>query len=113
MNEAAFPPTSKEMKEIHFIGKLGYIMMAPWVDPAHLKQPGSYRSSASICPPPPPTCHDNSLVVTSASTCPPSPPTSHDDLLVVSSASTCPPPPPTSHNYLLVVSLANFFLLST
>ena len=42
MNDAAFLPTSKEMKEIHFIGKLGYITMAPWVDPAHLKQPGSY-----------------------------------------------------------------------
>ena len=38
------PPTSKEMKEIHFIGKLGSSTLAPWDDPAHLKQPGSYHS---------------------------------------------------------------------
>ena len=41
-------PTSKEMKEIHFIGKLGYSTMAPWGDPAHLKQPGSYHLISKI-----------------------------------------------------------------
>src|ERR1700678_685164 len=40
-------------------------------------------TSASICPPPPPTSHDDSLMVSSASTCPPPPLTSHDDSLVV------------------------------
>src|SRR5271168_395391 len=64
-------------------------------------------SLASTCPPPPPTSHDDSLVASSASTCPPRPPTSHDDSLVVSSASTCPPPPPTSHDDSLVASSAS------
>src|SRR6202522_752506 len=60
-----------------------------------------------LWPPPPPTSHNDSLVVSSASTCPPPPPTSHDDSLVVSSTSTCPPPPPTSHDDSLVVSSAS------
>src|ERR1700678_1156225 len=56
---------------------------------------------ASICPPPPPTSHNDSLVVSSASACPPPPPTSRDDSLVVSLTSICLPPPPTScYNFL-------------
>ena len=53
MNETAFPLTFKEMKEIHFITCLGYYTRAPWDDPAHLKQCGSYHSDdvdpSSIC----------------------------------------------------------------
>ena len=48
MNETAFPHTSKEMKEIHFIGKLGYVTLAPWVHPAHFNQCGSYHSNSPI-----------------------------------------------------------------
>src|ERR1700678_1311626 len=56
-----------------------------------LRRASKVFPSASMCPPPPPTSHDDSLVVSSDSICPPPPPTSHNNSLVVSSASICPP----------------------
>ena len=45
MNETTLGSTSKEMKEIHFFHSLDNSTLAPWVDPAHLKQCGSYHSA--------------------------------------------------------------------
>jgi hypothetical protein len=48
MNETALGSSSKEMKEIHFFHSLGYSTMAPWDDPGHLKQRGSYYSWLAV-----------------------------------------------------------------